>query len=560
MIPHILTSRLGLRPILLTAGALGTFASASRAQVVFSIDYRGASIGTPATGGGCITAADLLITPGGIGYGPLPAPMILVSGGFGPPGPGLGLGPMAAVCVCPPPGLAACAREVDALSFGRDALVKPVQMRAGTFVFSVDACSMSPGGMLAPNVATEFPVGDSAADVFESLVVPAAPFPPFAVVPGMGNTGIVDGNGLVSGSGALYRGLGLIEPRVGGMALTGDDVDAIDIGPVAAAAPFPVYYSLDAAFPNACVGLPNTGSAAAFGFPPAAIIVTLGPGGPPVVYAGPGMLGLDLFGVGTDDLDAIALSENNVAGFQPAPAPYAWFGAAPADELFFSVRRGSAVIGAPDSIFGVPIEPGDILVPPVAGGVSPFPGIFVPAEALGLATGRMGVAMAAELDALDVVDPPQTGVPYCFGTAATCPCGNAGAPGNGCANSANVLGGHIDATGSASVAGDSVVLTGSNMPPGGPCLYFQGTGQASLPFGDGILCIGGVITRLGVKFNNALGTSTIPSGIDPPLSIMGGVPAAGGFRFYSSWYRDAALFCTPATFNVTNGVGVLWTP
>jgi hypothetical protein len=549
-----------LQPLLLSAAALGAFAAQSQAQVVFSIDYRGASIGTPATGGGCITAADLLIAPGGPHYGAPPAPGIFVSGGLGPPGPGLGLVPLAAVCACPAPGLAPCARELDALSFGRDALIKPVQMPAGTWIFSVDACSMSPGGALAPNVMTEAPCGDSAADVFESLVVPAAPVPPFAVVPGMGNTGIVDGNGLVSCSGAVYPGLGLVEPRFPGVALTGDDVDAIDVGPVPTAFPFPVYFSLDAAFPNVCSGVPNTGSAMAYGFPPAAVLVTMGPGGPPVVYAPPAALGLDMFGPGTDDLDALALRENGVAGFAPAAGPYAWLAAGGPDEIFFSVRRGSAVIGSPDSIFGAPIEPGDILIPPVAGGLSPFPGIFVAAEALGLATARAGAPIAAELDALDAVEPAQTGIPYCFGTAAACPCGNAGAPGNGCAHSSNPLGANIAAAGIAQVSADTVVLTGSGMPAGGPCLYFQGTAQAALPFGDGILCIGGAIIRLGVKFNNALGSSTIPSGADPVLSVMGAVPPAGGFRFSASWYRDSALFCTPATFNVANGVGVLWTP
>jgi len=81
-----------------------------------------------------------------------------------------------------------------------------------------------------------------------------------------------------------------------------------------------------------------------------------------------------------------------------------------------------------------------------------------------------------------------------------------------------------------------------------------------MPFGDGVLCIGGAIVRLGIKFNNAVGTSTMPSGADPALSVMGGVPPAGGFRFYSIWYRDGAPFCTAATFNLTNGEAILWIP
>jgi hypothetical protein len=546
----------------LPALTLSGLAAGAQAQVVFSIDYRSVSIGTPATGGGCITAADLLSPPpaGVPGFGPLVPPMIALSGGFGPPAPGLGIFAPAA-CICPAPAMAACARELDAISFGRDARVKPVAMPGGTYVFSVDACSAGiAGGPLAPNVATETPVFDSAADAFESLVLPAAPvgmvFGPFA-----GNSGLIDGNGLISPSGALYRGVGIVEPRMPGAAITGDDMDALDIGVGGAVAPlFPAYFSLDGAMPNPCTGIPNTGSAMAAGFPPGAVLVTFGPGGPPAMYAPPPMLGLDLFGPGTDDLDALAICENGIAGFQVAPGPYTWLLAAPTDELFFSVRRGSAVIGAPDSVFGIPIEAGDILIPPVAGGLSPFPGIWVTAESLGLLTTRGGAAMPAELDALDVVDPPETGLPYCFGTAATCPCGNAGAPGNGCANSGNPAGANLAAAGLASVAGDTVVLTGSGMPPGSPALYFQGTAKASVPFGDGLLCLGGVITRLGVKFNNAVGSSTIPSGADPALSVMGGVPPAGGIRMYQAWYRDALVFCTPSTFNLTNAVAVVWTP
>lgn len=547
-------------PLILVAAALGVFVTGASAQVVFSIEYRGLSIGTPATGGGFITAADLLVTPpaGVPAYGPLPPPMIMVSGGVGPPGPGLVI-PIPPGCTPPPPGVAACAREVDALSSGMDAVVLPVPALAGAYVFSVDPCTLGLAGPLAPNVATESPpVTEASADVFESLALPPAPVGPLVVIPFAGNSGIIDGNGFASPSGGTYPGLGLIEPRIPGPAISGDDVDALDIGPGAGV--FPVYFSLDAAFFNACTGTPNSGSSALLGVPPGAVLVTFAPGAPAVVYAPPAALGLDLaVPAGSDDLDALVLLENGVPGFQVSPAPFAWLGGT--DMLLFSVRRGSAVVGLPDSIFGAPIEPGDILVPPLAGGLTPFPGIFVAAEALGLATTRSGAVMAAELDALDVRMPPQTGLPYCFGTVAACPCANGGSPGNGCANSGNPAGANIAASGFAQVSADSVLLTASGMPPGSPILYFQGTAQAAVPLGDGLLCTLGVLTRLAVKFNDAFGSSTCPSGADPALSVMGFVPPAGSFRYYAGWYRDVvAAFCPPATNNLTNGVAILWTP
>ena len=75
-----------------------------------------------------------------------------------------------------------------------------------------------------------------------------------------------------------------------------------------------------------------------------------------------------------DDVDALVLLENGVAGYQASSTLYDWAGGA-TDMLFFSLRRGSGTIGQPDSIFGAPIEEGDILVPPVAGGLNANPGI-----------------------------------------------------------------------------------------------------------------------------------------------------------------------------------------
>jgi hypothetical protein len=39
-----------------------------------------------------------------------------------------------------------------------------------------------------------------------------------------------------------------------------------------------------------------------------------------------------------------------------------------------------------------------------------------------------------------------------------------------------------------------------------------------------------------------------------------GAVAAPVTRVYQAWFRNAAAFCTPATFNLTNGVAVEWVP
>ncbi|MCY2958988.1 MAG: hypothetical protein NTY35_02395 [Planctomycetota bacterium] len=146
--------------------------------------------------------------------------------------------------------------------------------------------------------------------------------------------------------------------------------------------------------------------------------------------------------------------------------------------------------------------------------------------------------------------------------AAPCPCGNNGTAGNGCGNSVNPAGARLAAIGQPRLAADSLQLLGSGMPDA-PALYFQGTtqlgGGAGVAFGDGLRCAGGTIVRLRTRQNTG-GSSIVPVVSEPPLSVMGTVPAGGGTRIYQVWYRNSAAFCTPSGFNLTNGITVIWTP
>lgn len=154
------------------------------------------------------------------------------------------------------------------------------------------------------------------------------------------------------------------------------------------------------------------------------------------------------------------------------------------------------------------------------------------------------------------------GTPYCAGdgSGTACPCLNTGGLGRGCANSIDPAGGLLQATGTASVSADSIVLFGSGMP-NATCLYFQGTTQslAGIAFGDGLRCATGTVTRLGTKLN-AAGASQYPAAGDPSVSVKGLLPPAGGLRSYQVWYRNAAAFCTISTFNLTNGLALTWVP
>lgn len=145
------------------------------------------------------------------------------------------------------------------------------------------------------------------------------------------------------------------------------------------------------------------------------------------------------------------------------------------------------------------------------------------------------------------------------GAGTPCPCGNQGAPGNGCANSLEPAGAHLAATGTASLANDTVVLAGSGMPIVF-ALYFQGNtllnGGAGVAFGDGLRCASNPVVRLGTKLN-AAGASQYPEAGDPSVSQRGLVTSPGS-RTYQCWYRNAANFCTPDTFNLTNALRIQW--
>lgn len=153
---------------------------------------------------------------------------------------------------------------------------------------------------------------------------------------------------------------------------------------------------------------------------------------------------------------------------------------------------------------------------------------------------------------------------YCpgDGTGTACPCANSGFAGHGCQNSASPAGGLLEGTGNALMSFDTLVLRVSSIPNGG-CLYFQGTASnnfgAGAPFGDGLLCVGGSIVRVGVVIAS-MGIASFPAAGGTPVSVLGGLGASGGDRYYQGWYRDNASYCTSSVYNLTNGLRVTWAP
>jgi hypothetical protein len=159
------------------------------------------------------------------------------------------------------------------------------------------------------------------------------------------------------------------------------------------------------------------------------------------------------------------------------------------------------------------------------------------------------------------------GTVFCAGDGAAphsaCPCGNDSAAVDevGCLNSLGT-GGKLRAMGTASVSADTLVLLGTQMTSGAS-LFFQGTAQANAgngaSFGDGLRCAAGTIVRLGLE-TSAGDAARYPNVGEASVSLRGQLPPAGGTREYQVWYRNAASFCTTSTFNLTNGLEIIWQP
>ncbi len=160
------------------------------------------------------------------------------------------------------------------------------------------------------------------------------------------------------------------------------------------------------------------------------------------------------------------------------------------------------------------------------------------------------------------------GTLFCFGDGSTgdCPCGNNGAAGHGCENSAATGGALLSASGTPSLANDTLVLSTSGELPHALSVVLQGTAaNPGLSFGDGLRCVGGLTRRLYVR-NASAGSVSVPQAGDPSISLrsaaLGDVLGPGSVRFYQTYYRDSnASFCPPVlgnNWNISSGLLAIW--
>jgi hypothetical protein len=158
---------------------------------------------------------------------------------------------------------------------------------------------------------------------------------------------------------------------------------------------------------------------------------------------------------------------------------------------------------------------------------------------------------------------PSTGISFCDGdgSGTGCPCNNSGISYSGCAHSASELGARLQASGTASITSDTLLLKGSRLP-NTSAVFVQGTQQANgglgTVFGDGLLCVGGSLVRLGTRIPSG-GIATYPQPGEASVSLKGLVPSAGTVRHYQVLFRNPGSYCVPATSSGSNGIRITWT-
>jgi len=112
---------------------------------------------------------------------------------------------------------------------------------------------------------------------------------------------------------------------------------------------------------------------------------------------------------------------------------------------------------------------------------------------------------------------------------------------NICSVAANSTGrpARIGAQGFTSIGADDFTLTATSTPPGVSGLFFYGDRSISVPFGDGIRCVGGPIFRLRVTQASDVGWASHALDFANPPRPAGQIQA-GSTWYFQFWYRDPA--------------------
>jgi len=108
-------------------------------------------------------------------------------------------------------------------------------------------------------------------------------------------------------------------------------------------------------------------------------------------------------------------------------------------------------------------------------------------------------------------------------------------------------------SGSQSVASNTFGLFANGLPPTRNGIFFYGPGQASSAFGNGTLCIGGIVQRLDVVQADVFGIASFAVDLTAPPTAAGQITSGSTWNF-QHWYRDPAA--GGASFNLSDALAV----
>ena len=152
---------------------------------------------------------------------------------------------------------------------------------------------------------------------------------------------------------------------------------------------------------------------------------------------------------------------------------------------------------------------------------------------------------------------------YCYGDEGNCLC-DGFLDGGGCMHSGG-QGALLSGSGSVSTVTDDLVLTTSQMPLNAFSMTFMGPQSASIPFGNGRLCVspaGGKMFRYRPALNSGPGGMiSLGPGIvahSQLFTLYGGSITPGSTWYFQTYFRDVGPNCS-SSFNLSNAVRVDFT-
>ena len=128
---------------------------------------------------------------------------------------------------------------------------------------------------------------------------------------------------------------------------------------------------------------------------------------------------------------------------------------------------------------------------------------------------------------------------------------------NECSGSPNSVGAGatLVSWGSPSLTKNNLTLTAVGCPPHKNGLFYYGSTGISVPFGNGVRCVGGSITRMAPLQTDSLGFGSLLLDLQAPPFVAGkGQAVPGEQKRFQFWYRDPAA--GGAGFNLTDALVV----